>query len=398
METSTPEQPERLRRALVQALVARGAIASDPVRYSFEQVPRHLFVPRVDAETAYSDQPIFTRWDDGVPISSSTQPTMMAIMAEQLRLEPNSRVLEIGAATGYNAAILARIVGADGSVVTIDIDQNIVEEAAANLSQVGFDNVRCVCGDGFEGFAAGQPYDRIIATVGAYDVPLPWVDQLREGGIMVVPLWFKGFMLSVALQKREGELRSLSASPCMFIPIRGVGSRPEGYFSIGSPTDDSTQETIGLDSDDPDFRQDLRRLFDRQARMIPAGRSLAGHFHSRNIHSGLYMSLTIDPNSFAFFRPPSNGMFPGVGYGLVDRERMSAAVIWDTHPHQVAAHGTDAAYHRLLALLDRWDELGHPSVRSLSIRATPTVPHSIPENHWLIPKQSRYSWLLGWEN
>ncbi len=397
-ETSTPVQPEHLRRALVQGLVDRGAITSDAVRHAFEQVPRHIFVPEVDAETAYSDRPIFIRWDDGIPISSSTQPAMMAIMAEQLLLEPGSRVLEIGAATGYNAAILGHIVGDDGSVVTIDIDRDIVEEAVANLSRVGCDNVRCVCGDGFEGFAVNEAYDRIIATVGAYDVPPHWVDQVREGGIMVVPLWFKGFMLSVALQKRDGELRGLSASPCMFIPIRGMGTRPEGYFPIGSRTNDSPQATIGLECDDPAFRQDLRRLFDRQARMIPAGRSLATHFHSRNLNSGLYISLTVDPNVFTFYRPSSDGMFPSVGYGLVDRESMSAAVLWDTHPHQVAVHGTNAAYHRLLALLDRWDELGRPSIRNLKIRAIPTDRQAVPNDHWLIPKQSSYSWLLAWES
>ena len=88
----------------------------------------------------------------------------------------------------------------------MDIDQDIVDEAAGNLSKAGYGNVKVICGDGFEGFPGDQPYDRITVTVGAYDVSPHWVDQAKEGGVMVVPLWFKGFRLSVALEKRGGEL------------------------------------------------------------------------------------------------------------------------------------------------------------------------------------------------
>ncbi|CAI8030735.1 Protein-L-isoaspartate O-methyltransferase 1, partial [Geodia barretti] len=177
---------------------------SQDVREAFGKVPRHLFVPKVDIATAYTDQPVFIRWHAGTPISSSTQPTMMAIMAEQLHLEPGCRVLEIGSGTGYNAAILAHIVGDSGGVITVDIDQDIVDEASGNLSKAGDGDVEVVRGDGFEGFSAGQPYDRIMVTVGARDVSPHWVEQLKNGGIMVVPLWFKGFNLSVALEKRDG--------------------------------------------------------------------------------------------------------------------------------------------------------------------------------------------------
>ena len=215
------DEAGELRNLLVKELVSQRAISSQTVRRAFEEVPRHLFVPRVDIATAYSNRPISIRWDEEIPISSSSQPRMMAIMMEQLNLEPGSRVLEIGAGTGYNAAILAHVVGETGRVITMDIDQDIVDEAAGNLAKTGCGNVKAICGDGFEGFPGDQPYDRITVTVGAYDISPHWVDQLKEGGVMVVPLWFKGFFLSVALEKREGELRSLSASPCTFIPIRG---------------------------------------------------------------------------------------------------------------------------------------------------------------------------------
>ena len=158
-ESGLRDEARELRNRLVEELVRQGAITSQPVRQAFAEVPRHLFVPRVDIATAYSDQPIFIRWNAGVPISSSSQPKMMALMMEQLGLEPGSRVLEIGAGTGYNAAILAHVGGEKGSVVTIDIDQDIVDAAAENLSRTGYGHVEVICGDGYEGFPEGQPYD-----------------------------------------------------------------------------------------------------------------------------------------------------------------------------------------------------------------------------------------------
>ena len=146
-ESGPWDEARELRNRLVEDLVRQGAITSQQVQQAFEDVPRHLFVPRVNIATAYSDEPIFIRWEDGVPISSSSQPKMMALMMEQLGVEPpGSRVLEIGAGTGYNAAILAHVAGEKGSVVTIDIDQDIVDEAAENLSRTGYDHVQVICG------------------------------------------------------------------------------------------------------------------------------------------------------------------------------------------------------------------------------------------------------------
>ena len=113
-EPEPRDEARELRNRLVEDLVRQGAITSQPVQRAFEEVPRHLFVPRVDIATAYSDEPIFIRWEDGVPTSSSSQPKMMALMMEQLALQPGSRVLEIGAGTGYNAAILAHVAGEKG--------------------------------------------------------------------------------------------------------------------------------------------------------------------------------------------------------------------------------------------------------------------------------------------
>ena len=385
-----------LRRALVENLVNKGAIVSRPVREAFASVPRHLFVPDTDIATAYTDQPVFIRWDEGIPISSSTQPTMMAIMAEQLRLVPGYRVLEIGAGTGYNAAILAHIVGDDGRVVTIDIDQDIVDEAASNLSNAGYGNVEAVCGDGYEGYSPGQPYDRIMVTVGAQDVSPYWVEQLRDGGIMVVPLWFRGHRLSVALVKREGRLESSSAAPCMFIPIRGNAGRTEEYFLIGDTSGDLPLMHIGMEQDDPDHRRLLDELFAEGGRLRDIGRSLEGQFHTQDLSSGFYMFLTANPRINIVHWESREGNFLGAGYALIDLETRSAAVLSDSHPGQVMVYGSDAEYAELIGLLDRWAALGRPSIHKLRIRAHISPPQSMPDGHWIVAKRSPFTWVMSW--
>ena len=392
------ERAEDLRLALVENLVTKGAIVTPPVREAFASVPRHRFVPNVDLEAAYADQPVFIRWEDGTPISSSTQPTMMAIMAEQLRLEPGSRILEIGAGTGYNAAILAHVAGESGHVVTVDIDQDIVDEAAGNLSKAGYDGVVAVCRDGFKGFPPGQPYDRIMVTVGAQDVSPHWVEQLRDGGIMVVPVWFRGYRLSVALIKREDRLESLSASPCMFIPIRGSADRAEGYFPVGSASHDATQMYLGMEQDDPDYRDLLDRLFAPGGRLRDIERSLAGQFHTQDLSSGLYMFLTAHPRISIVHWETVDGLFQGAGYALIDVETMSAAVLSDDHPDRVMVYGDDAAYAELIGLLDRWDETGRPSIHNLRIRAFTGPPRSLPDGHWAVAKRSPHTWVLSWDS
>lgn len=392
------DHAEDLRHSLVESLVEKGVIASRGVRDAFESVPRHLFVPNVDVETAYSDQPVFIRWDAGMPISSSTQPTMMAIMAEQLRLEPGCRVLEIGAGTGYNAAILAHIVGERGQVITVDIDQDIVDQAAGNLTNAGYHDVEAVCQDGFEGFAAGQPYDRILVTVGAQDVSPHWLEQLRDGGIMVVPIWFRGYRLSAALQKRDGVLESLSASPCMFIPIRGSADRTEGYFPVGNPLGDSPQMYMGMERDDPNHRRLLEGLFAQEGQLLDIGRSMEGQFHTHNLSSGLYMFLTADPRINIVHWESGDGLFQGVGYALTDVETVSAAVLSDGHPDQVMVYGDGAACDDLMGLVDRWDKMGRPSIHDLRIRAFTSHPLFLPDGHWVVAKRSPYTWVLSWDS
>ena len=138
MTDRTTEEGHHL-KGLVDQLRERGVIRSDPVARAFAAIPRHRFLPPMPLERAYRiDEAIPTHFDGaGVPISSSSAPVIMAVMLEMLEIEPGQRVLEVGAGTGYNAALMGHLVGEEGSVTSIDIDPVVTSEAAANLDEAG---------------------------------------------------------------------------------------------------------------------------------------------------------------------------------------------------------------------------------------------------------------------
>ncbi|NMH96736.1 methyltransferase, FxLD system [Pseudonocardia acidicola] len=220
--------PERARSQLVAELRRGSRVRSPAVAEAFAAVPRHLFLPGTPIAEAYADEAVATKFDDGVAISSASQPSMMAIMLEQLDLRPGHQVLEIGAGTGYNAALMARLVGPTGSVTAIDIDPELIAQAEQNLRAAGVRGVELLVGDGALGHPAGAPYDRIILTVGSWDVRPEWVAQLVPGGRLLLPLAVRGSQLSVGLDLgADGVLRSDSVRSCAFIRLRGLGAGPD---------------------------------------------------------------------------------------------------------------------------------------------------------------------------
>jgi protein-L-isoaspartate(D-aspartate) O-methyltransferase len=228
------------RARLAAALQASGRTPSPAVQAAFLAVPRHLFVPGLAPAAAYQDEALVIKYSqDGLPISSSSQPAMMAIMLEQFGLEPGHRVLEIGTGTGYNAAVLAHIVGAGGAVVTVDIDPDLVARAEASLAAAGYSQVQARCADGGFGDPGGAPFDRVIVTVGAWDIAPAWLDQLGPGGRLVLPLALRGIQLSIGLERgsdppgpghqAHDHWVSTSAFRCGFVQMAGAFADPEAF-------------------------------------------------------------------------------------------------------------------------------------------------------------------------
>jgi protein-L-isoaspartate(D-aspartate) O-methyltransferase len=231
---SEGEQTLALREQLLDTLLTAGHLHSERVTAASRAVPRHVFLPEIDPRRAYRDEALPTKWDaSGQPISSSSQPAIMAAMLEQLGVEPGQRVLEIGAGTGYNAALLAHLVGETGCVVTVDIDEDLVAGVQKHLAACGLSRVTAVGADGGFGWPARAPYDRIMLTVGAWDIAPAWIEQLAVGGRLVLPLSLRGVQRSVAFQRVDGHLESLSIRDCGFMPLQGAFAGPQEIRALG---------------------------------------------------------------------------------------------------------------------------------------------------------------------
>jgi protein-L-isoaspartate(D-aspartate) O-methyltransferase len=223
-------------QALVESLKQKGELTDSRLEAAFLAVPRHLFLPDLPLDKAYADEAVPIKRDSsGVVLSSSSQPSMMALMFRQLRLYPGNNVLEIGTGTGYNAAIMQHMVGDDGNITSIELDLDLARQARDNLLRAGMGQVNVVHADGAMGYAPRASYDRIIATVGIWDVPDAWVKQLKPSGIIVAPLWMDGFQVSAAFTPQpDGTLYSQVNFPCGFIHLRGLAAGPQVFMRVGS--------------------------------------------------------------------------------------------------------------------------------------------------------------------
>ena len=290
MQQQLDDQARPYAEALVAALKNEGNLSSPLVEAAFKRVPRHRFIdhffrrengdrgaqlqemrpssfPNADAwlQAIYTNDPLATAYDEeNTATSSSSSPAAMAIMLEGSELRPGLRVLEIGTGTGYNAGLLAAIVGSPYQVFTVEIDADLARQAELRLNQVVGSGVTVHAGNGLEGYAPGAPYDRILATGSTSTVPLAWLEQLRPGGIILMNLiGHMGACAFLKIVKEDARLaahgRFLSGSEFMELHPAGIyprrGATLVGQY-IARPV--TTQQSFtGTDFD-------LSLLWDRQ--------------------------------------------------------------------------------------------------------------------------------------
>ncbi|MET9411557.1 methyltransferase, FxLD system [Streptomyces sp. NPDC002935] len=228
IEGSTVRDPAALRAAMVRALRDQDAILSESVAAAFAAVPRHRFAPDAPLELAYdlhSTVPV-KKDEHGLDTSVMSAAHLQAVMLEQADIEPGMKVLEIGS-NGYNAALIQELVGSDGAVTTVDIDRDVVDRARLCLDDAGYGQVKTVLADGEAGVPDGAPYDRIIVTAAAWDIPPSWISELAEKGRLVVPLTVRGTTRSIAFDRDGDGLVSRSYRMARFVPMQGEGAAKE---------------------------------------------------------------------------------------------------------------------------------------------------------------------------
>lgn len=374
--------------------VGRGRV-SDRVARALATVPRHKFLERfylvpvmefpkgspfreyrIDKgspaeevmEIVYSDEALITRLDDeGRPTSSTSQPSLMAGMLELLDIRPGMRVLEIGAGTGYNAALIAELVGDPALVTTIDIQPDVVAQTRRLLERNGYGDLRVLCRDGAMGAPEYAPFDRVVATVGCPDISWRWVDQLAPQGLMLIPLQHGGPAADplVRLERVDsGRMQGKVVAWSGFMPLQGELATflwpGEIAHPIGEPDDSFellpalAEAPLTMDS----FRAGKRSWWDFAYFLA---------LHDSRTHFGRVLAL-VDPSGDCI---------------ILDSEGVR---LW----------GDMGPYQDLVAAYDHWETLGRPRLSDWHVqlvpRTQPRPPSDQKQPTWVVTRLG--SWQI----
>jgi len=358
-------------KVMTAQLASNGELTDPAWREAFEQVPRHLFVPQFTIEQAYTDEALITQRrtaptaagvGPALPTSSSSQPSVMAAMLQRAQLRPGMRVLEIGTATGYHAALLSHRLGA-GNVYSIELDPALCDTAGQRLAEAGFaPHLRA--GDGRAGWAEVAPFDRIIATCAVDHIPPAWIDQLAEGGRIVAPLLGDECALMVLDKTADDEVTGrFDDYRTAFMPLRPDLANPlAGGRRFGLATAGIGQYgTTALDPAMFDHTdQDLILLLHLHLAGLSIGQAEG--------QDGTFLTLTTPVASaqVATLASDADGQFTTIQHGTR---------LWDTAEHVAGL----------------WQRLGRPARHRYGISALNRVDRQYV---WLDDPQSRYAWPM----
>lgn len=361
-ETGSATPEPRYADRLAQELAANGSVRSDAWRRAFAEVPRHLFVPAFHLRTAegvtaytdrtpgwleaiYSDATLITRFSpDGLAISSSTEPSLMALMLEQLRVEDGMKVLEVGTGTGYNAALLSERLGSP-LVTSIDVDGTLVTQAREALEAAGYRPTVATM-DGAQGYPANAPYQRILATCGLGRVPSTWLDQLDEGGLILANV---GLGMALLRKRPEGHARG------RFLPDAAGFMRLRSTSLPGVPTLDRVLSVTAGEPERVHREAGVPGLDDHAmaefllSLLLPYGLRVVQHKEGSEVH------CVLDGASGAWWRAEVDAE----GRATVD---------------EGGGHSLWAAYG---ALLRAWDEAGRPEISRYGLTVDPDGRHHL---------------------
>lgn len=386
------DKTRQLRSQMIRAIWKEGTVPTPKLRDAFLEVPRHVFLPNLPVEKAYEDTSVPLKTNaSGMVTASVSQPTMMAIMLDQLQLKAGDNVLEIGTASGYNAAIMQYLVGDSGHVTTIEIDKELAEQAERNLIRANMGQVKVVHADGAVGYAPRAAYDHILATVGVWDIPPLWTKQLKDSGRIVAPIWIDGVQMSACFTKQpDGTLLSKDNRGCAFVYMQGADAMPDMRRQVAS-----SALTIISDAVEAIDTVRLHTLLSDDSGIC----NLDSRLSPRQYWDGfqLYLMLNIPPNThFVLYavREDRNA------YGL---EKRGVALIMPTAAAFVPYHemgvchcfGGSDAYLHMQEALDAWDASGRPNAHLLRLRLIPKTQPKPDITHGKLYER-RHHYLHAW--
>ncbi|MFV2104562.1 methyltransferase, FxLD system [Micromonospora sp. LOL_024] len=373
-----------LREQLVSTLKQRGHIRSAGVEQAFRTVSREQFLPGVDLETVYARRQIVTKRDPhGAALSSASSPSLVADMLEQLDPQPGDHVLEIGAATGINAALLAELTSPGGTVTTIELDQDLADGARAHLDRAGYDTVEVICGDGAFGNPESAPYDRAIITAGAWDISAAWWNQLADRSRIVVPLRVheSGLTRCFAFNRTDPTTLVSTTTPlvCGFVPMRGTAEHTDQHVRL------ATDVVLKLDAADQPDRTALARALHHPRYERWTGIQVTDDDPIGHLDLWLLMNAS---KPFGRLRAGDTARTSAL---VTPAYRWAGAAIYHgstiaylafqvtgdgQHELGAIANGPDAdkLAAELTDLLDQWDEAGRPNKPTVTAHRAGTRP------------------------
>ncbi len=360
---TTTTDPADLRDAMVDRFIESGHLRTPAIIDAFRQVERHRFIPDAAVEAAYVDDVVPIKHDeDGEMISCISAPSIVATQLEQLGAQPGHKILEAGAATGYNAALLGRLVAPGGHVWTVDVDTDLVSTAGEHLAAHGASNVTAVLADGAAGLPEHGPFDRIQFTVGAGDVPLPVLEQLAPGGRLVIPMRIRGSISRSFAFERDGETwKTVSCEMATFVPLR-KGVCDDVYTRV--PMAGPGNVRLETFSEQLVDREAMRTILDQ-----PQAKTYSGvKFRQRDPWEWVYLWLAcVLPNGLSRMPGRRPGFAPHFAWGsmaAVDGDSLAYLTVREGDDAEgrfweigVIGHGPQAASlaEQVVAAIQEWD-------------------------------------------
>lgn len=393
-QATTNDEARTAREAMVDQLQSSERLTSPAVLAALRTVPRERFVPDDTPLTQVydADDAVITRRDeDGAAISSVSAPDLQGRMIEQAQIGNGARVLEIGSG-GYNAALLAEVVGESGTVVSIDIDPWVTDRARDYLAATGYgDRVTVLTGDGEFPVEGHGPFDAIVVTVGAWDLAPAWVDQLAPGGRLVVPLRMRLVTRIVALRRQGDHLVVESALNGGFVPMQGLGAHDEHALHLPAP--DGEPLTLRFDEEPPTDPHLLDGVLATPAHDDWSGVPLARGQEFSGLH--LWFASFLDGFCWVNAEPgtklaslQTRAWFP---FGTAVGDSFAYLTIrpdgdgFEFGARAYGPHATEAAA-RLNEQVRTWDAFGRPTHADIAYWAEDADLASIPDGATVLPK------------